>query len=176
MNLAIWKNTSFISQNYTIYNYFNLLKRAKLPGQPCDEGYKQCGILDSFNQTLCLLENETCPLNQIELSNSSTPSDIFTNKNAVNTTLLNDNKTYLHTSNAEINSTVITEIVFGPESFCFDSEERKLGPPEYWCEISSTNGTCTEYVGYETYFRYISLDKYTKFNVYNENLFHIQND
>ena len=168
-NLTIWRNTTFISENYTKYNYLTLLKQAKPRGKPCDEGYKQCGILDSFNQTLCLLENETCPLNQIELSNSSTPSDIFTNKNAVNTTLLNDNKTYLHTSNAEINSLVITEIVFGPESFCFDSEERKLGPPEYWCEISSTNGTCTEYVGYETYFRYISLDKYTKFNVYNEN-------
>ena len=146
-NLTIWRNTTFISENYTKYNYLTLLKHAKPFGVQCDKGYKQCGLLDSFNQTLCLLENETCPLNQIELSNSSTPSDIFTNKNAVNTTLLNDNKTYLHTSNAEINSTVITKIVLGPESFCFDSKESKLGSPDYWYEISSTRGKCTNHFG-----------------------------
>ena len=151
-NLTIWRNTTFISENYTNYNYFTLLKQAKPYREQCDEGYKQCGILDSFNQTLCLLENETCPLNQIELSNSETPLDIFTNKDAVNTTLLNDNKTYLHTSNAEINSLVITEIVLGPESVCMNYKERKLGPPYYEYERSSTHGICTEYTGYETDF------------------------
>ena len=133
---------NFYSQNLTYLNYFTLLEHAKPQNVQCDEGYKQCGVLDSFNQTLCLLENETCPLNQIELSKSKVPSDIFTNKDAVTTTLLNDNETYLHTSNAEINSPVITEIVIGPESFCFDFEERKLGPPYYEYERSSTNGIC----------------------------------
>ena len=168
-NLPIWKNTSFVSQNSIYHNYFTLLKNAKPYRESCDEGHKPCGLLDSFNQTLCLLENETCPLNQIELSNSSTPSDIFTNKSAVNTTLLNDNITYLHTSNAEINSHIIIEVVFGPKSFCFYFNRRKLGPPDYWYEISSTSGKCTNYFGYEIDYNYISLDKYSKFNVYNEN-------
>ena len=168
-NLPIWKNTSFVSQNSIYHNYFTLLKNAKPYRESCDEGYKPCGLLDSFNQTLCLLENETCPLNQIELSNSSTPSDIFTNKSAVNTTLLNDNITYLHTSNAEINSHIIIEVVLGPKSFCFYFNRRKLGPPDYWYEISSTSGKCTNYFGYEIDYNYISLDKYSKFNVYNEN-------
>ena len=168
-NLTIWKNTTFISLNSTYYNYLTLLKQAKPYGEQCNEGYKPCGILDSFNQTLCLLENEICPLNQIELSNSSTPSDIFTNKNAVNITLLNDNKTYLHTSNAETTSPVMTEIVFGPESFCMNFEERKLGPPYYQYEYSSTEGICNEYAGSIINEHYISLDEYSKYNVYNEN-------
>ena len=168
-NLTIWKNTTFISQKATNYNYFTLLKQAKPYGVKCDEGYKQCGVLDSFNQTLCLLENETCPLNQIELSNSETPSDKFTNKDAVNTTLLNDNETYLHTSNAEINSPVMIDIILGPESFCFDSEERQLGPPYYEYEHYSTNSICPDYMGNETILRYISIDKQSKFAVYDEN-------
>ena len=169
--LTVWRNTTFISKTYKNYNYnyLSLLKHAKPQGKQCDKGYKQCGILDSFNQTLCLLENETCPLNQIELSNSDKPSDIFTNKSAVTITLLNDNKTYLHTSNAEINSTIITEIVLGPESVCLDSEERKLGPPYYENESSSTEGICNRYFGCEIDYNYISLDEYSKFNVYNEN-------
>ena len=167
--MTIWRNTTFISQNSTYHNYLTLLKQAKPQGEPCNEGYKQCGIFDSFNQTLCLLENETCPLNQIELSNSSIPSDIFTNKNAVNTTLLNDNKTYLHTSNAETNSSVITEIVIGPESFCFNISERKLGPPYYEFERSSSDGKCTEYGGYKTDYHYVSIDNQRKFDVYDEN-------
>ena len=167
-NLTLWRNTTFISENYT-YNYLTLLKNAKLHGVQCDKGYKQCGLLNSFNQILCLLESETCPLNQIEFSNSSTPSDIFTNKSAVTTTLLNDNETYLHTSNAEINSPVITDIVLGPELFCFDSKERKLGPPYYEYERSSTNNKCTEYAGNEIDYHYISIDNQTKLTVYNEN-------
>ena len=168
-NLTIWKNTTFISQSSTNHNYYTLLKQAKPQGEPCDEGYKHCGILDSFNQTLCLLENETCPLNQIELSNSSTPSDIFTNKDVVNTTLLNDNITYLHTSNAEINSLVIIDVVLGPESFCFEFGKRKLGPPYYGFERSSSGSYCTEYGEYETDYHYVSIDKHPKYNVYNEN-------
>ena len=70
-NLTIWKNTTFISQKFTNYNYYTLIKHAKPPNEQCDEGYKQCGLLDLLNQTLCLLENETCPLNQIEISTSS---------------------------------------------------------------------------------------------------------
>ena len=131
LTLISWKNTTFISQKSSNYNYSTLIKRAKLPNELCDEGYKQCGLLDSFNQKLCLLENETCPLNQIEISTSKTPSDIFTNKSAVISTPLNYNMTYLHTSNAEINSRVITGIVIGPESFCMKYDERKLGPPFY---------------------------------------------
>ena len=168
-NLTFWRNTTFISQNSTYHNYLTLLKQAKPQGEPCNEGYKQCGILDSFNQKLCLLENETCPLNQIELSNSETPSDIFTNKDAVKTTLLNDNKTYLHTSNAEINSLVITEIAIGPESFCFNVNESKLGPPYYEFERSSSDGNCTEYDGYESNYYYVSIDNQPKMSVYNEN-------
>ena len=169
LTLISWKNTTFISQKSSNYNYSTLIKRAKLPNELCDEGYKQCGLLDSFNQKLCLLENETCPLNQIELSNSSIPSDIFTNKDAVNTTLLNDNKTYLHTSNAETNSSVITGIVIGPESFCFNISERKLGPPYYEFERSSSEGYCTEYGGYKTDYHYVSIDNQRKFDVYNKN-------
>ena len=63
----------------------------------------------------------------------------------------------------------MTEIVFGPESFCMNFEERKLGPPYYQYEYSSTEGICNEYAGSIINEHYISLDEYSKYNVYNEN-------
>ena len=63
----------------------------------------------------------------------------------------------------------MTEIVFGPESFRMNFEERKSGPPYYQYEYSSTEGICNEYAGYIINEHYISLDEYSKYNVYNEN-------
>ena len=163
-NLTTWKNSTFVSQRYTNYSYYTLIKHAKSPGEQCDEGYKQCGLLDLLNQTLCLLENEICPLNQIELSTSSEPSDIFTNKSAVITTPLNDNLTYLHTSNAEIHSHVVIDIVLGPESFCMKADEGKFGPPFYKYDSSSSFGQCTN-IDYH----HVSIDEQSKYEVYNEN-------
>ena len=163
-NLTTWKNTTFVSQRSTNYNYYTLLKQAKPQDVPCDKGYKQCGLLDLLNQKLCLLENETCPLNQIEISNSQTPSDIFTNKSAVITTPLNGGLTYLHTSNAEIHSHVIIDIVLGPKSFCMNADERKLGPPYYKYDSSSSFGQCTN-IDYH----HVSIDEQSKYEVFNEN-------
>ena len=107
---------------------------------------------------------------QIELSNSDTPSYIFTNKSAVTTTPLNDNKTYLHTSNAEINSTVITGIVLGPELIYMNFDNINLGPPVYQHESFSNEDPINMNISrYITDYHYISLDKYQKFAVYNEN-------
>ena len=53
--------------------------------------------------------------------------------------------------------------------FCFDFEERKLGPPYYEYERSSTKGTCPEYAGNEIDYHYISIDNQKKLTVYNEN-------
>ena len=145
-----------------------MLKLAKPNGQPCDESYKQCGILDSLGQVLCWPENEECPINQIEFSTSSSPSDNFTNKEAVKVYPLNET-TYLHTSNAEINSPVISDIVIGPELFCINEDERGTGPPKYKYESSSSSGTCTKYLGHPTDYHYTAIDSSPKNEVYKQN-------
>ena len=51
----------------------------------------------------------------------------------------------------------MTEIVFGPESFRMNFEERKSGPPYYQYEYSSTEGICNEYAGSIINEHYISF-------------------
>ena len=50
-----------------------------------------------------------------------------------------------------------------------NADERKLGPPFYKYESSSTKGKCTEYMGDEIDYHYTLIDEYFKYNVYNEN-------
>jgi len=46
-------------------NYFNYLNEGKVEKKTCGKGYKNCGIIDSKSNILCLGENETCPINMI---------------------------------------------------------------------------------------------------------------
>jgi hypothetical protein len=50
-----------------------------------------------------------------------------------------------------------------------NADERKLGPPYYKYERSSTEGKCTNYMGHEIDYHYTSIDEYSKYDVYNEN-------
>ena len=33
----------------------------------CDFNYKKCGVLDSFNSTLCVETGNPCPINKIQI-------------------------------------------------------------------------------------------------------------
>lgn len=47
------------------FTYLDYLKNAKSEKEKCDIGYKQCGILDTAKNKMCLPENATCPINFI---------------------------------------------------------------------------------------------------------------
>ena len=66
--------------------YFDYLTNSKNENETCSEskGYKQCGILDTANNKLCLLINQTCPINFIQLffySNDFIENPIFISLN-----------------------------------------------------------------------------------------------
>ena len=65
--------------------YFDYLTNAKKENETCSEGYKQCGILDTSNNKMCLLNNQTCPINFIQFffySNDFIENPIFISLNA----------------------------------------------------------------------------------------------
>ena len=60
-----WKHTSFCYPE-SVYNYTELLNNYSVQqGEKCREGYKQCGILDSVGNILCLEEEQKCPINDM---------------------------------------------------------------------------------------------------------------
>ena len=69
----------FYYEKYQIYqellNNGNIIKN----NEQCKDGYQNCGIIDTLNQSLCLPTNIECPLNDIEIisDNNSTKNDYF---------------------------------------------------------------------------------------------------
>ena len=59
-------------------NYSNFLKRITKDG--CIEGYKKCGILDTYNNSFCISKSLDCPINKIVIDSSSKKSEYLKNK------------------------------------------------------------------------------------------------
>ena len=43
------------------YNYEELLKHS---GKECEINYKQCGIMDTLGNIMCIPDEEECPINE----------------------------------------------------------------------------------------------------------------
>ena len=62
----------------------------KLNNQYYKNGYKKCGYLDIFNNTLCVGEEELCPINEITFKlNNGSFVDIITNNTKKDLHILN---------------------------------------------------------------------------------------
>ena len=59
-------------------NYSNFLKRITKDG--CIEGYKKCGILDTYNNSFCISKSSDCPINKLLFDSSSKKSEYLNNK------------------------------------------------------------------------------------------------
>ena len=49
---------TFVEFDYMNETYQSLLEKAVSKGEKCPEGYKQCGILDSLNNIMCIEEDK----------------------------------------------------------------------------------------------------------------------
>ena len=83
-----------VNLTYTVSKktYGEYRKDSVKKGEHCKEGYKQCGILDSLNNTMCITVDEQCPINSIYITNNEqSPDDGYTYhtiKNQMSTDIL----------------------------------------------------------------------------------------
>ena len=81
--------TSELENNTLPISYSDLLKTSSKNN--CKNGFKQCGILDSAKNILCIEESLPCPINEIELVNKEDKMFTYQNyflkysNNAINT-------------------------------------------------------------------------------------------
>ena len=73
-NLYIWKGNEFCIKTFHL-SYLDLLNHIIDKENNCKIGFKNCGFIDTLQNKLCLKENLNCPINNIEFSNSKTPSN-----------------------------------------------------------------------------------------------------
>ena len=159
-----WKNISFCisSQNNSEFNYYNLLTNYSVnKHNQCGNQYKQCGILDTLNNTLCLPPNIECPLNYFN-------KNILSNE-TYKTINISDNNYIYFANNTNTHHGVISQFKLGENKHClFPDEYHSFSNPYpldkhpyYGCEKNKDG------IYFDT--RYTLIDSDNKLSLYKEN-------
>jgi len=90
-------------------NYSNYLKRITKDG--CIEGYKKCGILDTYNNSFCISKSSDCPINKL-LFDSSSKKDEYLNKKYDDYYLTDKNNMYLYYKVGDQKNDVIVSWIY----------------------------------------------------------------
>ena len=106
--------------SFTYYDstYESLLTSSVKKGEPCPDNTKQCGILDTLGNIMCIDVNTDCPINLILVTeDNNIPSEY---KYTFTTVKLNN--TYLHYTNEAIDKYILAKFLKK------DGTEYKLSP------------------------------------------------
>ena len=164
INITIWRNKQlYKNKEKGNYTYKAFLENAVSSDKECANGYKQCGILDSLGNKLCLEEEEECPLNFLLINNEETtdlPYDIETIKL--------DEKKYLHYSHMAINLPIIIDFQLSDNEICINPEEygSTSNSSLYILDHYKYYGCNSNIGGNQTDNRYFKLDNDNKYSIY----------
>ncbi len=175
------KRFCFLSEDINELTYSDYLKNSVNKNENCKEGFKQCGILDSFNNKLCLPIKKKCPINFFSISNKEI---IFDNNKSFYNVSLNNNE-ILYYSNEFENNKIIIELKLNEGKMCFDPKIKNLVFEKYFLYENedfyakncldgkfNNNYTLIDTINLKTLYKDNDLlDKIKKLPNYNENNF-----
>ena len=98
-----------VNLTYTVSKktYGEYRKDSVKKGEHCKEGYKQCGILDSLNNTMCITVDEQCPINSIYITNNEqSPDDGYTYHT------IKINSQYIHYTNEATDNPIVVKFAW----------------------------------------------------------------
>lgn len=124
--------------DYTKYKtYEELLNNGNIikKNSECNNGYKNCGVIDTLEQQLCLPENISCPINDIQIIDSYFDSSINSYKEKgydfkESPSYLKDQVTFLY-SNNQTNKSIIGKILLNDYWPCANPTEFSWEKSEY---------------------------------------------
>ena len=130
-DIYTWKEKFFYSPSIDSdkYKYSSLIKNSVRKGEKCKEGYKQCGIIDTMDNILCLEESDECPINYIVRSNSMTPPEEILKYSTYDVKLI-EKGTYFFYTNEAIDNYVISQFSINTNRPCLtlkDSCDKEYG-------------------------------------------------
>ena len=105
------ENSSFCYKAFNLLNYTDILIKYGTNKSNCPNDTKQCGILDYFNNKLCVFKNQSCPINKIIIDNNENGPLINKEKYKFQTVKFKNSKQYLHYTNEAINDNIITSFI-----------------------------------------------------------------
>ena len=120
-NYPILNFTQNISAIYLHYNYIYLLNHST--NNICENGFKKCGILDTYGNIMCLENNLPCPINEIIIDNKEKEKE-YINKGFYSLKL-NEIKNLYYTNNS-IDKEIMIELKYSEEQPKLITEENLL--------------------------------------------------
>ena len=157
----------FYYEKYQIYeellNNGNIIKN----NEQCKDGYQNCGIIDTLNQSLCLPTNIECPINDIEIISysNSTKNDYF--NQGYNFVYGSNNMIFFYTNKQKTNP-IIGRIILNGNQPCANPIEYCWEKLEFY-EKDETSSCINDYEGN------LYDDTYTQFGSISYNILYKEN-
>ena len=164
VDLKRWHSNIFCSKKYiNSIGYKDFFKNSVDKNEDCKNGYKKCGKLDEVGNYLCLPQNESCPINDIIISEEKRDSLIDYEEYTVG------NK-YLYFTNKSTEKPIITKLKIAEGKLCVGKGYYYTDYPQFILDEYFHLYGCRYKINGNIYDDSISkLDFMTKNELYNNN-------
>ena len=171
VDIFIWKGISLYATESDV-SYLSLLYNNSVSKEEqCEDGYKQCGILDTVGNILCLPNDSECPINDIIITNSLSIPNEFINYTNINTIQINENNV-LHYTNEGINKPIVVDFRLSQKMPCLkdniDNCESNKGDGRF--KLLDQMNFYTFYDENDLFWRDDKVDRYDK-NINNKSIY-----
>lgn len=165
MSITKWKGKKLCVKKIEdkTFLYYSLLFNSVQKGKECQAGYKQCGVLDSEENILCLPNNNDCPINDIQILESP-PVSSFN----YHTIPLTEKKSIYYTTEA-IDKPIIVSFKLSDGRVCLDLEEYNSQQTHPKLDYYKYYGCRNSYDGITYDDRYEELDAMNKYKLLDDN-------
>lgn len=153
--LRIWE-TKELCVTKTDKRFYDHIRESVSNNETCPSGTKQCGLIDSLNQKLCVLTANACPVNKIVITKYSKPIDDTVNSYSE----ISLNGSYnLYYSKLAANNGIPVEYTLSEGERCVDPKEINSKFVPYVLSNEKKDYYCSTYNKTLTYDdRYLKLD------------------
>ena len=164
-SFTTWKKTKVIP-THSEYSYLQLLNLSVSSTEECPSTLKQCGLLDTMNNKMCIDKDKECPINMLIYKKTADPPTEYnyTFKNVS----FNDGS-YLYYTNEATDHHILGRFRISDGDICINSEEYNSVSTHYVLDYYDYNGCKTEANGTFYDSKYIQLDSMNKYELYEQN-------
>ena len=166
VNITKWKGIEFTSSLDPYYSYSNLLKLSVTSNEKCPSNKKQCGILDTMNNKMCIDKKKECPINLIIRTYTPEPPSEYP-YNFRNITF--SDGTYFFFTNEAIDKPIIANLKISDEDVCINPNEYSSHYIPYPLDYYAYYGCNTIINSTQYNLNYKYLDSMNKFSLYEDN-------
>ena len=120
-----WRYHSFYTKDVKV-SYKTLLEHSVSSSSKCESGYKQCGILNTKGDKLCLKKSQECPINYLKVTSSEINNELDylddndndDDKSLFYSSYFHLGGSYLHYSNKAVDRPIIADLRFAIDEIC----------------------------------------------------------